>query len=194
MSKNIVSPAGIAEYPWLNKPNTKFNEDGDYQTNLILDPSNEAHQAFVDMLEEEYQGALLDIQKERKLKKIKEGTKPFSLVEEGKNEGMYRIRFRQKAIVRPRNGDPFEQKVRIFDAAKKLTDAKVGSGSKIKVAFEIVPYFNAAAGSGISLRLKAVQVLELVEYGDGDYGFEVEEGYTSDNGEADTSAEANTDF
>ena len=32
----IVTPVGIAQYPWLSSPDTKFSEVGDYKTNLIL--------------------------------------------------------------------------------------------------------------------------------------------------------------
>ena len=30
----IVSPRGIAVYPWLNRPDTKFSADGDFKVTL----------------------------------------------------------------------------------------------------------------------------------------------------------------
>ena len=95
--------------------------------------------------------------------------------------GQICVKFNMKALIRKKNGEEFEQKPGIVDAKKKPIKANVGGGSVIKVAFEPVPYYNAAAGSGVSLRLKAVQVLDLVEYGGGDYGFDEEEGYTAEN-------------
>ena len=32
----IVSPRGIAVYPWLNRPDTKFSADGDFKVTLKL--------------------------------------------------------------------------------------------------------------------------------------------------------------
>ena len=40
MIKEIINtPQGIARYPWLNTPDTKFGSPGDYKTGLIMDPS-----------------------------------------------------------------------------------------------------------------------------------------------------------
>jgi hypothetical protein len=71
----------------------------------------------------------------------------------------------------------------LFDAKGKplSKDIKIGGGSKMKVSYEILPYYTAIAGAGISLRLKAVQVIDLVEYSSGgsgeSYGFGKEDGY-----------------
>ena len=32
--EKIVSPKGIAVYPWLNRPDTKFSADGDFKVTL----------------------------------------------------------------------------------------------------------------------------------------------------------------
>jgi hypothetical protein len=34
--KKLTSPVGTAIYPHLSKPDTKFNEDGEYRVNLRL--------------------------------------------------------------------------------------------------------------------------------------------------------------
>ena len=40
MSKNnnvrIVTPIGISQYAWLTTPDTQFDQDGHYKTNLIV--------------------------------------------------------------------------------------------------------------------------------------------------------------
>jgi len=33
----FTSPSGIAQYPWLTKPDVTFNSDGVYQTNLVFE-------------------------------------------------------------------------------------------------------------------------------------------------------------
>ena len=32
----IITPSGIAQYPWLTTADTKFSETGEFKTNLIL--------------------------------------------------------------------------------------------------------------------------------------------------------------
>ena len=69
---------------------------------------------------------------------------------------------------------------------KPLTgETKVGGGSVIKVSYEVVPYYTAIAGAGVSLRLKAVQIIELKAYSGGgnaeSYGFGEEEGFEADD-------------
>jgi hypothetical protein len=76
---------------------------------------------------------------------------------------------------------------------------KVGNGSVVKVAFEPIKYFVASSKTaGVSLRLRAVQIIKLVEFngGGGDF-FEEEEGYEIDdkkdnNGKNETGFEAET--
>ena len=32
----FTTPQGVAQYPWLSKPDTKFSEEGEYKVNVIL--------------------------------------------------------------------------------------------------------------------------------------------------------------
>lgn len=186
--QRYVSPAGTAQYPWLNKPDTKFNPDGEYKCNLeIKDPQEIAK--ITSFLDEQHEASVAKAKKENAGKKIKEGDVPYSLNEE---TGTVTVRFKLKAKVTPKNGEPFEQRPAVFDAKGKPTkDAKVGGGSTLKIAYEIVPYYTAIAGAGISLRLKAAQIINLVEFSGGAgadaYGFGEEDGYEAE----DNSAESN---
>jgi hypothetical protein len=182
-SKNprYVSPAGIAQYPYLTKPDTKFNPDGEYKLKLEI-PADQA-QDIVTFLDEQHELAQAKAKKDNPGKKIKEGSAPYEVNED---TGKVSVSFKLKAKVTPKSGDPFEQKPAIFDAkGKPLQDAKIGGGSKVKVAYELVPYYTAIAGAGVSLRMKAVQVIDLVEYGGGAgadaYGFGEEDGYEAEN-------------
>jgi len=177
-----TTPAGIAQYPYLTKPDTKFNPDGEYKISLeIKDPTLSA--PLVTFLDEQFAASVAKAKKENAGKKIKEGDVPYSVDEDS---GKVTVRFKLKAKVTPKQGDPFEQRPAIFDAkGKPLMDAKIGGGSKVKVAYELVPYYTAIAGAGVSLRLKAVQVIDLVEFSGGAsadaYGFGEEEGYEAED-------------
>lgn len=191
MSKNklprYVTPAGIAQYPYLNKPDTKFNPDGEYKCSLEI-PSDKAQQ-IVTFLDEQHEAAIAKAKKENPGKRIKEGDVPYTVNEE---TGAVTVRFKLKAKVTPKNGEPFEQRPALFDAkGKPLANVNVGGGSTLKIAYELLPYYTAIVGAGITLRLKAAQVIDLKEFsggaGAGAYGFGEEEGYEAEE----TAAEQN---
>lgn len=175
--ERFVSPKGTASYPYLTKPDTKFNPDGEYKVSLIV-AGDDARKA-IDFLAEQHEVAVAKAKKENAGKRVKEGDLPF--IEN--DDGTVTFKFKLKAKVTPKKGDPFEQKPVLFDAKGKplVGEPKVGGGSTIKVSYEVVPYYTAIAGAGVSLRLKAVQIIELKEYsGGGDaesYGFGEEEGF-----------------
>jgi len=184
-----VTPAGIAQYPYLTKPDTKFNPDGEYKISLEI-PAADA-QDIVTFLDEQYEAAVAKAKKENPGKKIKTGDVPYSVDDES---GKVTVRFKLKAKVAPKNGEPFEQRPALFDAKGKPInqEAKIGGGSKVKVAYELVPYYTAIAGAGVSLRLKAVQVINLVEFGGGAgagaFGFGEEDGYEAEENSAEDNA------
>ena len=179
-AERFVSPKGIASYPYLTKPDTKFNPDGEYKVSLIVS-GGDASKAIA-FLTEQHKAAVAKAQKENAGKRVKESELPF--IEN--DDGTVTFKFKLKAKVTPKKGDQFEQKPALFDAKGKPLNGepKVGGGSVIKVSYEVVPYYTAIAGAGVSLRLKAVQIIELKEYsGGGDaesYGFCEEEGFEAD--------------
>ena len=179
-AERFVSPKGLASYPYLTKPDTKFNPDGEYKVSLIV-AGDDASKAIA-FLTEKHNASVAQAKKENAGKRVKEGELPF--IEN--DDGTVTFKFKMKAKVTPKKGDPFEQKPALFDAkGKPLTgEPKVGGGSTIKVSYEVVPYYTAIAGAGVSLRLKAVQIIELKEYSGGgnaeSYGFGEEEGFEAD--------------
>jgi hypothetical protein len=173
----FVTPKGTAQYPYLTKPDTKFNPDGEYKVNLEIDAQDATE--IMSFLDEQLAESIAKAKEENKGKKIKEGDVPYSVDED---TGKVTVRFKLKAKVTPKNGEPFEQKPALFDAKGQplVGDVKLGGGSKIKVSYEVLPYYTAIAGAGISLRVRAVQVIELVEFssaGAGAFGFGEEDGY-----------------
>ena len=183
-AERFVSPKGAAAYPYLTKPDTKFNPEGEYKVSLIV--AGDDSSKIIALLTEKHKAAVAQVKKENAGKRVKEGELPF--IEN--DDGTVTFKFKLKAKVIPKNGSPFEQKPALFDAkGKPLTgEPKVGGGSTIKVSYEVVPYYTTIAGVGVSLRLKAVQIIELKEYSGGgnaeSYGFCEEDGFEA--GEDDT--------
>lgn len=142
-----VSPAGIAVYPWLNKPDTKFDADGVYSVKLVFDKA--ATKKVSDVVK-----PLMNGGKHNPIKP--------EVDDQGGKTGNYVVNFKMKAHVKTKGGDEFDQKPVLVDSNGNRMLAVIGGGSKLQVAYEAVPY--DAMGGGVSLRMKKVRVLDLVEY------------------------------
>jgi len=185
-----ISPAGIAQYPALLKPDTKFDELGVYKVNLVLSETDAA--PLMDKLKGMLADKLTELEDElnpEQLAKAQSNTHlPFSKEYEEDNKtptGNIVFKFKTKAaFVSKRDGKVIEKKMTIVDSKKKrMYDVAVGGGSKIKVAFTMRTFYMAAIGAGVSARLGAVQVLELREYTDGNAAsgmFGEEEGFEAE--------------
>ena len=89
-------------------------------------------------------------------------------------------KFKCKAKVTTKSGESFDNKPAIFDAkGNPLTNINIWGGTQMKVSAELIPYYTNMVGAGVSLRLRAVQILKLVEGGtdSSGFGFEKEDGY-----------------
>lgn len=198
----FTTPKGTAQYPYLTKPDTKFNPEGEYKVKLEIDAADAGE--LISFLDEQVELSVAAAKKDPKNagKKIKTGDAPYSVNEE---TGKASFNFKLKAKVTTKSGESFEQRPAIFDAkGKPITDVNIGGGSKIKVAYEVVPFYTALVGASISLRMKAVQVIDLVEFSGGasaeGYGFGEEEGYEAEANSAESNGfnseteEDNKDF
>lgn len=78
-------------------------------------------------------------------------------------------KFGANAHIKTRQGDLIDITIPVFDGAGNPLDlqGEIGNGSVIKVAYDLYPYYMSQAVHGVSLRLKAVQVLDLKVYNGG---------------------------
>jgi len=186
----LVTPVGVSQFAWLNKPDTKFDENGHYKVNLIVS-ANDA-KPLIKSINDEIAKAVEMAKEKSKGKNIKTANTPFEeeVVEETVNgkkvmkpTGNIIFKFKAKAKIIMKNGDVIDNKVPIFDSKGTPMTNQVWSGSEMKASADMIPYYTAMAGAGVSLRLKAVQITKLVE-GSGasssSHGFsEVKDGYTA---------------
>jgi hypothetical protein len=198
--ERLTSPAGLAKYPRLNTPDTKFKKEGQFKVTLQLDASDDAE--FISQIESLEKAAAVEAKKNPKNKNLQLSTviRPSTDKDGDEIDGKVEITFKTTASGVNTKGEAWERKVRMFDAKGKPTEAKVGSGSTLKVAFTYAPYTNPSSKSvGISLYLDAVQIIDLVEFKGqadaGDYGFGEEEGYEagSESSDGDFKDESNED-
>lgn len=157
----ITSPLGTAIYPRLTQPDTKFDKDGVYSVDLELNPNDKETKEFIATIKKVADAAYAETCESKGGKKLKRSDMPIKETDEGN----VRVKFKLKAKA-GNEEKSWAQKPALFDAKGQAlnTPPNIGSGSRIKVAFEVVPFFTAMVGAGVSLRLKAVQIVELREY------------------------------
>jgi len=170
----FTTPKGIAQYPWLSKPDTKFNEEGEYKVNLILTKKEAA--PVIEQINAAF-AENFKVQEKEHGKDIKTANPPYmdELDDDNKPTGNVIIKFKSKAIYAPA----------IFDAkGNVMKDSNIWGGSEIRVNGSIAPYYVKLIGAGVALRLRAVQVIQYVEGGTGSadrFGFEeVDGGFTQE--------------
>lgn len=191
------SPRGALIWPKLNVPDTKFNADGEYKTDLRIPVTIFVESGLKALLDGMVDAALADARDDKgnalspasKAKiKAKGPNFPYktSYDKDGNElEDVVDLTFKVKAEgIDKDTGKAYSQKPKQFDAKGKPMDAALNIGTEAKVSFTAFPWATAALGYGVSLRPKAVQVLKLALRGQADasaYGFEEEDGYSYGN-------------
>lgn len=206
---SFMTPKGTFVYPKLNEPDTKFKAEGEFATKVNFDPEDIA--PFLAKLEKEQARALEAARNELKeklaaatkgadkgklkkqLDELKAGEPPVKPVfdDDGNETGEVQINFKMPAQVTfkkgPKAGQSMKLRPDIFDAKGKLlkNPPPIWGGTIGIIAGEFRPYYTEKAGAGVSLRLKAVQVVVLQSGSGsrdaGSYGFGAEEGYEADD-------------
>lgn len=198
--EKAVSPKGVAVFPWLQKPDTKWKAEGEYKTGLRL--SGDEAEAFKAAVDARVQAALTDYQE----KAVEEaGVDPkriavakrtasemktafpykYALDESGNETDEIEFSFKTKASYKDRKtGATVNKRVTVVDAKRNPVTEDIFGGSVLKIAFEYLPYYSPATKTvGVSLRISAVQVLELVNGSSGvgaaAFAFDEEDGFVS---------------
>lgn len=179
----IVTPIGVLVWPHLNSPDFEFDEAGVYQTKLRLTGTDaESFKAFC---ASEQQKAAAEAKESGKFKG--KGAVPLANLPVSEDEdGNLLFNFKMKAKGTTRNGETFTREPKLFDAkGVPCNDARVGGGTVARISFEPYGYYSKmVGGAGVSLRLEAVQILDLKEWSGGrsadGFGFEETDGFSVD--------------
>lgn len=184
----INTPVVTAVYPHLTEPDTKFDPEGVYRTKFSL-PADEAADLIAKL--EGIRDAFAEEQdaKIRKTYTIADVCE-VELDDEGDETGNVIFTAKMKAKVTTKAGKTFEQAPALFDSANNRLETdglKLWGGSKLRINADVVPYAMASSKQiGVSLRLKAVQIVELVSGGGGSPFDEYEGGDVIENSGGDT--------
>lgn len=178
----LLTPVGTARYPHLNEPDRRFNDDGVFSCDLILEANGET-EAFMEKIMYEWTEAAEYAKDQAGKANAKAANPPWAEEEddEGGMTGRIILKTKLKHIVRPRNSTPWKKKVHIVDSQKNPMGEKVGPGSQLRLKIAVRGWFMPTNGAGASLDLIAAQVFELKQGGGATDGFDaVEDGFTSE--------------
>lgn len=202
----MFTPKGSLKWPKLTEIDYGTDKypkpDGEYNVRMELDRHDPGVGAFLDKLDEmmerarelaEEQFAEMKV-KDRKAIEAKGGIQPnqpyAEIYDEETEEPTGKVEFKAKMKaggVRKKDGKKWSAKPDLFDAKGKPLpkSAQVWGGSVAIINFDAEPYFVAGTGAyGISHRLNAAQIIELVSAGGqrsaSSYGFGEHEGFSAD--------------
>ena len=182
VSKKLVTGKGeLTGFISVFKPSTKFDKDGTYQANIIL-PKEEGERI----------AAEIKAVRTEQFKTYGKGTKvadltqcvPLTIVDDETGEetpdaeGRYVFKTKAKAFIKDGVPTAF---VKVMDSKlKPMTNASIGAGTVAKLGV-ILSGYCVAGKTGVSVKLKMVQILDLVEYAGGgnpeEFGVTEEEGF-----------------
>lgn len=205
-----VSPVGTFQFPKLRVPDTKFNADGVYSVDLILE--EDAADTFIKALHPAFEAAIAEgkaayaeLKPAQRAKHAFTANDFYSLEYDDTEQPTGRVIVRFKAAaaftVKRKDAEP-ERVVRtipVYDAKGNLIppSVEIWGGTRGRVAFVYFPYFvNGTGAAGLSLRLDSVQVLSLRTRGESGFagsGFDAEDGFVYERSD-DTAADTTPDY
>lgn len=173
-----VTPKGSLLFPHIYEPEQYEGKDVGFTVNIKFDQKET--DALIAVIDKELEKAKHSI-------KLKSGQKwsaePFLGYKEDK-DGDIVFKFKANSHFTTKSGETHKVVIPVFDAhGTPIKDPlSIGNGTIAKVAYTLVPYWISKVVNGIKLRLDAVQIIDLKEYGQKDakgFGFGEEEGFSA---------------
>lgn len=167
-----TTPRGVAKWITVNTPDTKFKDEGEYRVTLLLKGKEaDALKAKIDnAIKMAVVEAKANPDNAKHKKVIKPADAPYKadVDKEGNETGFTAFNFKAKASGVRKDKTEWTFKPRVFDVSAlpiDLTKVQVWGGSEVKVSYEMSLYgvrnYSPKVGAGVSLKLAAVQILQL---------------------------------
>jgi hypothetical protein len=210
VTETLVTPKGeLVGFNAIATPSIKFNPDGVYNANILIakEAGEQLEKTIKEVLTEQYKSY-----GKGSVKQPVTRIKPYVTVEKNDDgevtketpdsQDRYILKTSAKAKIKCKSGEVIDVKIPMYDAkGKPIKDIKLGEGSIVKLSLSLDGY-TIAGKTGVSIKLKACQVIDLVEYQGGgnaaSYGFGEEEGFEASDSEdtdtTETSDETEDDF
>lgn len=177
--KYVTGKGELTGFIALIKPSTKFNKNGVYTANILLDAKEgkEAEAKFKNVRTEQFK------QYGKGTKVADLPIKPYEIVNEETGEatadpqGRYILKTNSSAYIE--NGK-IGKRIPIINAKKQpVKNISIGEGTIARLGVTISGY-TVAGKTGVSAKLGMVQIIDLVEYSGGGFSmdaFDEEEGF-----------------
>ena len=180
----LTTPKGFAVYPRLDRPDTKYNDNGQYKCDLSMSP--EAAKPLIDKIHKLYKEWTTKNHPKNPGRDNRNALYYMAVDDNDDLTGdvVFKLRVTNKIT---KKGDLWDRQPAQFDAkGQPITKAKaVSSGSELKVSFEVYQYQLQDGKKGMSLQPEAVQIINLVEWAGtksaSAFGFGEEAGYTAED-------------
>ena len=193
---NIKTPKGIARFPHLTHADFEYQEGGVFSVKLVLDGDEASGliETIDGLMEKSLAKAKSEAKNAAEKKKIKPADPPYQAVldpDTGEETGEYTFTFKMYREGKRKDGSKFTRRPALFDGKgnKLPKGVEIGGGSTIRVAGFATLFFTKLVGAGVSLKLQAVKVIQLVEPGAGGdasaFGFDDDEGEDLSDRQAD---------
>lgn len=188
--EKVQTPKGTGQYIYVTKPNTRFAEEGEaghFEVTILLTQAQA--NPIIEKIEKIKAAAIAEIE-EAKGKKPKVADDPYQTDEK---TGLIKMKFKKPAVSKI-EGKEVKNHVAVVDSqANVLPQDKIpniGSGSTVKINGFLSPFWVPAVGVGVSLKLRGLQLIKLVEFGgQDDTNFDAEDdGYEFEAADADSDA------
>lgn len=177
--KALVTPTGNALWAKVTEPQAnKFNPTPMFSMSVIFKPEEveEFKASMQGLLDAFYDTTFAELKPQKQKSLVKADLFREAEDKDGNLTGELELRTKQFA----KNFDGEEQIMPIVDSSgKDITEGcpLVGNGSRVRAKVFPKLYHMASTNTvGISFRLNAVQIIELVEYGNASGGFEAVDG------------------
>ncbi len=164
------TPQGIARYPHLNKPDTRFDDEGVYKCDLIVPADAPETLELIEYLEgiRDEKFDELDAKKQKTYSKA--DVCEVELDDAGDETGNVIFKTKLNAVGHSKKtGESWDNEPKLFDSFGRPVDREeiqVWSGSKLIIAGKVMPYAMGSTKSvGVSLKCEGVQIIELVSGG-----------------------------
>lgn len=175
------------------EPSTKFNKEGVYQAHILL--NKEEGEALAAKIKDIRTQQFKTFGKKTKVAELTQCVPYTTTNDDGEEiedaQGRYVLKSKASAFIEK---GKIGQKIQVFDAKlKPVKDIKIGEGTTAKLGVDLVGY-SVAGKTGVSVKLKLVQIIDLVEYTGGAtaeaYGLTEEDGFDFEEEENEVASEA----
>lgn len=207
--ERFVAPRGVAVWPRLNTPDTKYKPEGEFSVKLAYDANDPEAKALAQKLEQLRDAAFEKFVSENPKKKKTAKVAPVfreELDDEGDETGRILFVFKMRHKVKAQaTGKTYTLTPTIMNAKRVILERppQIGGGSEMKISFEVSPAFvESSKEFHLSLRLVAVQLLKLVSFNgaarsrddfDDEDGEEIDDEAASTNSDEDEDSDASED-